>query len=127
MDDKPEDVDCILGDDGTTFVVFSGEKYADLATQRHHMKPLLGTMVRVSGISQDHEQALRKFKPKLFGAVPKTEAIHGAEAGIPDGSSVPKKVEPRLSDILEAISGLSIEQRKQVRSALFAPEMSSGE
>ena len=126
VDDKPEDVvlDCILGDDGTTFVVFSGEKYGDLATQRHHVKPLLGTMVRVSGISQDQEQALRKLKTKLFGAVPKTEAIHAAEAGIPDGSSVPKKVEPRLSDILEAISGLSIEQRKQVRSALFAPEMS---
>ena len=43
LDAKPEDVvlDCILGDDGTIFVVFSGEKYADLAIQNHHIKPCL--------------------------------------------------------------------------------------
>ena len=36
-------------------------------------------------------------------------------------------MDSRLSNILEDISGLSIEQRKQVRSVLLAPEMSSEE
>ena len=87
------------------------------------MKPFLGTMVQFSGISLDQE----KGQSKLFGAVSKTEAVHGAEARNPDVLFVPKKVELKLSDILEAISGLSTEQRKQVRSTLFAPKMSSDE
>ena len=56
---------------------------------------------------------LVSLKPSILGAYSKPEQV--GKMGITESTS---KIEPKMSDILEAIGGLSILQKKQFSEAL---------
>ena len=114
LDISPDKVirDCIPHDHGL-FVIFVNVKYVEMVILRHHNRPLCGQMVTVQTLTPKLTSLLVSLKPSVLGAYSKPEQI--GKTGITESTP---KVEPKMSDILEAIGGLSVIQRKQLSEAL---------
>ena len=70
----------------------------------------------VDGLNSKSHKILMQLKPEIFGAVGKTTASTGSEVPTSDIKSPAK-----LSDVLEAITGWSLEQKEQLGAALGFP------
>ena len=88
-------------------------RYVEMVILRHHNQPLCGKIVTVQVLTPKLTSLLVSLKPSVLGAYSKPEQM--GKTGITESTP---KVEPKMSDILEAIGGLSVIQRKQLSEAL---------
>ena len=125
LDVSPDKVICdCIPHDHDLFVIFVDVKYVEMVIVRHHNRPLCGQMVTVQTLTPKLTSLLVSLKPSVLGAYSKPE--QKVKTGVT--KSTPK-VEPKMSDILEAIGGLSVIQRKQLSEALrvsLDPPVSQG-
>ena len=105
--------DVILHGDTAFFLVFANAQIAEATIQHFAGKPVFDGYRRVDGLNSKSHQILMQLKPKIFGAVGKTTASTGSEVPTSDIKSSAK-----LSDMLEAIAGWSLEQKQQLGAAL---------
>ena len=125
LDISPDKVirDCIPHDHGI-FIIFVDIKFVEMVILRHHNRPLCGKMVTVQTLTPKLTSLLVSWKPSILGVYSKPEQMGKTEIA----ESIPK-AEQKMSDILEAIGGLSVLQRKQLSEALqvfLDPPVSQG-
>ena len=105
--------DVILHGDTAFFLVFANAQQAEATIQHFTGKPVFDGYGMVDGLNSKSHKILMQLKPEIFGAVGKATASTGSEVPTSDIESLAK-----LSDVLEAIAGWSLEQKQQLGAAL---------
>ena len=105
--------DVILHGDTAFFLVFANAQLAEATIQRFAGKPVFDGYGRADGLNSKSHKILMQLKPEIFGAVGKTTVFTGSEVPTSD-----MKGSAKLSDVLEAIAGWSLEQKQQLGAAL---------
>ena len=105
--------DVVLHGDTAFFLVFANAQLDEATIQCFGGKPVFDGYGRVDGLNSKSHKILMQLKPEIFGAVGKITASSGSEVPTSDIKSPAK-----LSDVLEAIAGWSVEQKQQLGAAL---------
>ena len=98
------------------FLVFSSAQSAQTTIQSFAGKPVFEGCGTVDALNSETYQILMQVKPELFGATNKAPAPTGNQV-----STSQLKSAAKLSDVLEAIAGWSLEQKQQLGAALGLP------